>query len=187
MEVKQHPIRWRCRSIRVVSSRWTHNNITSIVSYDMNLVLRSRVHSTLGWHSCFCLSLGCVIVSLKRILIVLMLLLSRGMHVCIWWLSYDTSLLQLMILIGRDLTGRYPKPRLCTTCSSSPCYLRAPHSIFVPCARVIGCSGSHVCCVVSWGDCGSCTEMLLGLVHHMMLLELIIHRWNDLCNKKTIK
>lgn len=186
MEVKQHPIRRSCRSICVVSSRWTYNNVASIVSYDMNLVLRSRIHSTLRWHPSFRLSLGCIIVSLKRILIVLMLLLSRRMHVGIWWLSYDTSLLQLMILIRRNLTGRNPKPRLSSTCGS-PWYLRAPHSIFVPCARVIGCCSSHVYCVVSWSDCSSRTEMLLGLVHHMMLLELIIHRWNDLCNKKNIK
>lgn len=151
----------------------------------MNLVLRSRVQSTLRWHPCFCLSLGCIIVSLKRILIVLMLLLSRGMHVGIWWLSNDTSLLQLMILVWRNLTCRNSKPRLCSTCS--PCHLWAPDSIFIPSPGVISCSSSHVCCVISWSYCSSRAEMLLCLVHHMMLLELIIHRLYDLYILMTIK
>ena len=182
MEVKQHPV-WRgSRPICVISSRWAHHYIASIVCYNMNLVLRSSIQPALRRHSSLCLSLRCIVVSLKCILVVLVLLLSWRMHVSIWWLSYNTSLLQLMILILRNLARWYPKTCLSDTCSRATLHLRTSNPVFVPCTGIIGSSRSHVTCVITWSYCSSCTEMLLCLVHHVMLLKLIVHWRNDLFN-----
>ena len=159
MEVEEHPVAGASWTVCVIYHCWRYRSTLNYL--DMALRSRSKSCTWRGSISFRTLGAWCIIVCFEGILIILMLLLPRRM-IAVWWRSYHTSLLHLVLICPRR------KPICSLLLSLHLCVASLASCIRISC----GSCSVHFNLVLD-----TSSKVLLSLVHHLMMLDLISCHW----------